>query len=95
MPACSRRNTDWNAIFFHGTATDPTDGTLMGSALVWSDSLEGQFGTGDPVMWAPTMTGTHTVTLTATDSLMLTGMASVTFMVTPGASTSSTGTGGG
>jgi hypothetical protein len=55
---------------------------LMGNALVWSDSLEGQFGTGDPVMWAPTMTGTHIVTLTATDSLSLKGMATVTFMVT-------------
>src|SRR5215475_8085594 len=37
------------SIFFHGTATDPTDGTLSGNALVWTDNLEGQFGTGDPV----------------------------------------------
>lgn len=43
------------SIYFHGVATDPTDGALSGSALVWTDSREGQFGTGDPVNWAPTV----------------------------------------
>jgi hypothetical protein len=71
------------SIYFHADATDPTDGTLTGSALVWTDSLEGQFGTGDPVNWAPTQTGSHTITVTATDSLGYTATASVTFNITP------------
>jgi hypothetical protein len=71
------------SIFFHGTATDPTDGTLMGNALVWTDSLEGKFGTGDPVNWAPTKTGSHTITLRATDSLGYGATDSITFDITP------------
>jgi hypothetical protein len=71
------------SIYFHGTATDPTDGTLNGSALVWVDSLEGQFGTGDPVNWAPTQLGSHTITLIATDSLNYSASASVTFNIVP------------
>jgi hypothetical protein len=71
------------SIYFHGTATDPTDGTLSGNALVWLDSLEGQFGTGDPVNWAPTRVGSHTITLRATDSRNYTATASITFNVIP------------
>lgn len=71
------------SIYFHGTATDPTDGTLSGSALVWTDSLEGQFGTGDPVNWAPTQTGSHTITLSAVDSLGYGATDSITFNIVP------------
>jgi hypothetical protein len=71
------------SIYFHGVATDPTDGTLSGSALVWIDNLEGQFGTGDPVNWAPTQLGSHTITLRATDSKNYTATATVTFNVIP------------
>jgi hypothetical protein len=71
------------SIYFHGTASDPTDGMLSGNALVWTDSLEGKFGTGDPVMWAPTMVGSHTITLTATDSLNYSANDKITFNVVP------------
>jgi hypothetical protein len=71
------------SIYFHGIGTDPTDANLSGTALVWSDNLEGQFGTGDPVNWAPTMAGMHTVTLTGKDSLGYSASDSVTFNVTP------------
>lgn len=71
------------SIYFHGIATDPTDGTLSGSALVWTDDLEGQFGTGEPVNWAPTMLGTHVMTLTATDSLNYAATSTVTFDIVP------------
>jgi hypothetical protein len=70
-------------IFFHGTATDPTDGPLSGNALVWIDSLEGQFGTGDPVNWAPTVIGSHTITLRAIDSLGYGATDSITFNIVP------------
>jgi hypothetical protein len=71
------------SIFFHGTAMDPTDGALTGNALVWTDSLEGQFGTGDPVNWAPTVTGSHTITLRARDSLGYSATDSITFNIVP------------
>jgi hypothetical protein len=71
------------SIYFHGVATDPTDGILSGSSLVWIDSLEGQFGTGDPVNWAPTKLGSHTITLRATDSKNYTATATITFNVIP------------
>jgi hypothetical protein len=71
------------SIYFHGSATDPTDGTLTGSALTWIDSLEGEFGKGDPVNWAPTKTGSHTVTLRSVDSLGYGASDSITFNITP------------
>jgi hypothetical protein len=71
------------SIYFHGTAMDPTDGALGGSALVWTDSREGQFGTGDPVNWAPTVTGSHTITLRAVDSLGYGATDSITFNIVP------------
>jgi hypothetical protein len=71
------------SIYFHGTGVDPTDGMLSGNALVWTDSLEGKFGTGDPVNWAPTMLGAHTITLTGTDSLNYSATSTVTFNIIP------------
>jgi hypothetical protein len=56
---------------------------LSGNALVWTDSLEGKFGTGDPVNWAPTMLGSHTITLTGTDSLNYSATSTVTFNIVP------------
>jgi hypothetical protein len=71
------------SIYFHGAATDPTDGMLTGKALVWTDNLEGQFGTGDPVNWAPTKVGAHVIMLTGTDSLNYSAAATVSFNITP------------
>jgi hypothetical protein len=71
------------SIYFHVSATDPTDGPLTGTAIVWTDSLEGQFGTGDPVNWAPTVTGSHTITVRVQDSLGFVATDSITFSVTP------------
>jgi len=56
---------------------------IVGNALVWTDNLEGQFGTGDPVNWAPTMVGAHVITLTATDSLNYSAAAMVMFNIVP------------
>ena len=55
-------------IPFVGVGTDPEDGTLIGAALVWTSSLEGQFGTGAQFSAQLTKVGTHTITLTVTDS---------------------------
>ena len=71
------------SIYFHGTGVDPTDGMLTGNALVWTDNLEGQFGTGDPVNWAPTKVGAHVITLTGTDSLNYSSSDMVMFNIVP------------
>lgn len=54
-------------IPFVGEAEDPEDGTLVGPALVWTDDLEGELGTGTNVDAMLTVLGPHTITLTATD----------------------------
>jgi hypothetical protein len=54
-------------VTFLGGATDPQDGTLSGSALVWCSSLDGEIGTGQS--FSATLTeGAHLVILTATDA---------------------------
>ncbi len=55
-------------ITFTGTGTDPEDGALAGNDLVWSSSLDGQFGTGSPLAVQTLTAGNHTITLTVTDS---------------------------
>ena len=45
--------------------------------LVWTSDLEGQIGIGDNFNAPLTMVGTHTITLTATDSDNNQGSASI------------------
>ena len=65
---------------FIGSANDPQDGALPGSALVWTSDLDGEIGTGS-MFNAPLSVGTHVVTLTATDSDGNEGTASVTLFM--------------
>ncbi len=69
------------SIAFSGSATDACDGTLSGSALVWTEN-GATLGTGSAIshMFAQ---GQHTVTLTATNSSGLAATATVTFTVGP------------
>lgn len=55
-------------ITFEGEGEDPEDGTLKGDALVWTSSLDGKFGTGEEVKTRELSAGTHTITLTVTNS---------------------------
>lgn len=55
------------AVNFVGAALDPEDGNLTGSSLVWKSSKDGTLGTGN-YFSATLSAGTHTITLTATDS---------------------------
>lgn len=59
-----------------GAATDITDGTLTGLALVWTSSVQGTLGTGTAVT-TQLLPGHHVITLTATNAASLTGSASV------------------
>jgi hypothetical protein len=63
---------------FVGDATDPQDGTLAGGALVWTTDLAPQTPIGTGASFSAALpTGAQTITLTATDSLGLTGTATV------------------
>ena len=52
---------------FNGTAYDFKDGELNETSLSWTSSLDGSLGTGEKVNVTLSI-GTHTITLTATDS---------------------------
>jgi Tol biopolymer transport system component len=81
-PADGATFTEDEAISFEGSGSDPEDGTLTGSSLVWTSDLDGQLGTGTSVSSSLSV-GSHTVTLTATDSDGETGTAAVSVTVDP------------
>jgi uncharacterized repeat protein (TIGR03803 family) len=56
-----------NPVFLTGGAYDADDGVLSGTALEWSDSVQGSLGSGSPLT-VKLKPGSHTITLTATDS---------------------------
>lgn len=60
-------------ISFSGSGTDPEDGALTGSALVWKSSLDGQIGTGESFTRDDLSVGSHRIVLTARDSEGWTG----------------------
>jgi hypothetical protein len=58
---------DGTEIIFEGSALAPNGEPLTGSALVWTSDLEGQLGTGQTFTHPGLRTGTHRITLTATE----------------------------
>jgi PKD repeat protein len=72
-------------IDFTGTAVDLEDGTLSGTALVWSSDIDGVFGTGNAYSTSSLSVGNHTITLTATDLESLDGTDTITIEVSSGA----------
>jgi len=60
-------------ITFSGAGTDNEDGTLSGSSLVWTSNIDNQIGTGNFLQLTNLSSGSHTITLTATDSDGMTG----------------------
>jgi hypothetical protein len=70
-------------VAFNGAGNDPEDGALSGSALVWTSSLDGQIGSGASFDHSGLSLGTHTITLTATDSDGATGQANRSISIEP------------
>ncbi|MEO8880292.1 MAG: putative LPS assembly protein LptD [Gemmatimonadaceae bacterium] len=68
-------------VTFTGNATDPQDGTLTGSSLVWRDGTTG-IGTGETISVATLAPGAHIVSLTATDASSRKGVATVNVIIT-------------
>ena len=68
-------------ISFNGSGSDNEDGSLSGGSLVWTSNIDGQIGT-DESFSKVLSAGSHTVTLTATDSEGATGTDSVGITVT-------------
>lgn len=82
-PTEQTRFEQGDTITFAGTAQDPEDGPLTGSALTWKSDLDGTLGSGEELQVAvDDMTGgSHVITLAATDSDGVTGSASVSVLV--------------
>ncbi|MDP3061614.1 MAG: hypothetical protein Q8O40_00145 [Chloroflexota bacterium] len=55
-------------VWLRGVGFDSDDGFLTDVAMQWSSSLDGPLGAGDDLPLTGMSQGTHTVTLTATDS---------------------------
>ena len=70
-----------NPVTLAGTATDPEDGRMTGSALMWTSSVDGQIGSGNAVTKNDLSAGQHTITLTATDAGGQTGSASINLTI--------------
>jgi PKD repeat protein len=56
------------SISFTGSASDPEDGALTGASIVWKSNLDGQIGTGTSFVKSNLSIGTHTISMTSTDS---------------------------
>ncbi|MFA6109848.1 MAG: SUMF1/EgtB/PvdO family nonheme iron enzyme [Candidatus Latescibacterota bacterium] len=70
------------SIVLSGSATDLEGGALAGTSLSWTSSLDGPLGSGNAVTVSSLRSGTHTITLTATDSKGASATASLTVVIT-------------
>ncbi|WP_162899020.1 S8 family peptidase [Ralstonia solanacearum] len=91
LPAPNSTFFTSQTITFHGHANAAVDGLLSGSALTWSSSFQGDLGPSvctspavDCTMSAKLIAGTHVITLKATNSVNVSGTATVPVQVLSG-----------
>jgi hypothetical protein len=84
-PAAGASVTQGTAVAFAGTGSDPEDGTLTGTSLTWTSSLNGTIGTGTSFSVSNLSVGSHVITLSAKDAQGLTTTAtrSITVAAAP------------
>jgi hypothetical protein len=80
-PTNNQTVTTIQTVIFSGTGADIEDVLITGTALVWTSSIDGALGTGNFFTKSGLTAGTHTITLTATDSQSATGATSTTLIV--------------
>lgn len=68
-------------VTLQGAGTDAEDGPLGGGSLAWSSQIDAALGTGTSVVTTDLSVGIHAITLTATDSQGLMGIATVAIEV--------------
>jgi PKD repeat protein len=68
-------------VTFQGSATDAESGSLTGSALLWQSDLDGVLGSGERLTRSDLSTGTHRITLSATDPAGGSGTASISISI--------------
>ncbi|TNE84268.1 MAG: PKD domain-containing protein [Deltaproteobacteria bacterium] len=56
------------SVSLEGQGSDPEDGALTGASLAWRSSVDGDLGTGSPLVTSALTVGGHTLTLVGTDS---------------------------
>jgi len=71
-------------VVLQGSAYDLEDGLLGGSALQWESDLDDTLGSGTTLSTVDLSTGTHTISLTATDSNAMSDQEQITIHVLAG-----------
>jgi hypothetical protein len=82
QPADGASYEEGQTISFAGSATDAEDGDLPGTALTWSSSIDGLFGSGESASTSALAAGDHVITLSARDAQSQIGTATVSIEVT-------------
>jgi hypothetical protein len=82
-PTSGKVSSYGDVVNFAGSATDPEDGALTGTSLVWTSSRDGFLGTGTSFSKSDLSVGIHTITLKATDSMGLNNSVQVTITINP------------
>ncbi len=82
-PAPGATIAESTTVVLQGSASDAEDGSLDGSAVVWSSDRDGELGTGDALTVPTLSAGNHQLSFSASDSRGRTSTATVGITVTP------------